>query len=176
MQSTDPRIIPIYRDSPPLDLPPRSTLWTVGWLVTGMLAILAFGLLVLPLFALGQTPALPDTSSGEAILTALLAALSAGDWRYVAVLAVIALTYVVRRYGPSLPWVGQYLVSSRAGAITALVLALVTGLAPPILGWAPWSVRLVLDVLLAGLAAIGGWVGARRILGLPAPDPVQPAA
>jgi hypothetical protein len=45
----------------------------------------------------------------------------------------------------------------------------VTGLAPPILGWVPWSARIVLDVLLAGFASIGGWVGVRRIVGVAPP-------
>jgi hypothetical protein len=128
-----------------------------------LLAVAALVVLAFPLVALGQ---LPDPAQTDAFLDAFVKAVAAGDWRYVAVLAVLGLTALVRRFGPSIPVVGPYLVSSRAGALTALVLALVTGLAPPILGWVPWSVRIVLDVLLAGFASIGGWVGVRRILGV----------
>lgn len=120
--------------------------------------------LALPFLALAQ--ALPDPAQTDAFLDTFVRAVASGDWRYVAVLAVLGLTFLVRRFGPSIPIVGPYLVSSRAGAVTALVLALVTGLAPPILGWVPWSVRIVLDVLLAGFASIGGWVGVRRIVGV----------
>lgn len=127
--------------------------------------------LALPLLVLAQG-ALPDPAASDAFLETLLAAIAKGDWRYVAVLAVIFLTYAIRRWGPSIPRVGAYLTSSRAGAITALVLALVTGLAPPILGWVPWSARIVADVLLSGFAAIGGWVGVRRVIGA-APPVVQ---
>jgi hypothetical protein len=125
-----------------------------------LLAVAALVVLAFPLVALGQ---LPDPAQTDAFLDAFVKAVAAGDWRYV---AVLGLTALVRRFGPSIPVVGPYLVSSRAGALTALVLALVTGLAPPILGWVPWSVRIVLDVLLAGFASIGGWVGVRRILGV----------
>jgi hypothetical protein len=129
-----------------------------------MRLMLVLSLVFLPVLALAQ---LPEAGS-DAFLNALLDAIAKGDWRYVAVLAVIGLTYLVRRYGPSLPRVGPFLATSRGGAIVALVFALVVGLAPPFLGWVSWTPRIVLDVLLNGFASIGGWVGVRRIVGVSA--------
>lgn len=134
--------------------------------------------LIIPLAALAQV-ALPDPTNGDAFVQALVAAVTSGNFRYAAVLGVVGLTFLVRLYGPRLPKVGVYLASSRAGAITALVMALLTALAPALAGFVPWSAKLAGDALMYGFAAIGGWVGVRRIVGAAPPavasEPVQPA-
>ncbi len=123
---------------------------------------------IIAVTALAQVP---DPANTDAFLDALVKALASGDHRYAAVLVVIGATFLVRQFGPSIPVVGPYLVSSRAGAITALVLAVVTALAPPLIGWVAWSPRIVLDALLYGFGAIGGWVGVRRIVSAPSTAP-----
>ena len=116
-----------------------------------------------------------DPSQSDAFLDAIAAAISSGDYKWAAVLGIVGLTALVRQFGPKIPGkVGLFLATSRGGAITALVLALVMALAPAIGGKAPWSPLLVKDALLLGFAAIGGWVGVRRIVGA-APPPVVPA-
>lgn len=127
--------------------------------------------ILIPLATMAQ--AIPDPATGDAFVQALVAAVTSGNFRYAAVLGVVGLTFVIRVYGPRLPKVGPYLATSRAGAITALVLALLTTLAPALAGFVPWSVKLVGDAFIYGFAAIGGWVGVRRIIGVvPAPAPV----
>lgn len=128
-----------------------------------------FALLIVPALALAQ--AVPDPSSTDAFLGAMVQAVAAGDWKWLAVLAVIGLTFAVRKYGTKLPGaVGSFLATSRGGAVTALVFALVCALAPAIAGKVPWSVALVKDAVLLGFTAIGGWVGVRRIAGTAAPE------
>lgn len=51
--STDPRYIPVYRELFPFDRPRRPSLWTAAWLLAAVIAILAVGLLLLPLFRVG---------------------------------------------------------------------------------------------------------------------------
>ena len=61
--------------------------------------------LALPFLALAQ--ALPDPAQTDAFLDTFVRAMASGDWRYVAVLAVLGLTFLVRRFGPSIPIVGR---------------------------------------------------------------------
>lgn len=132
--------------------------------------LMLIAVFLVPGLVLAQT--LPDPGS-DGFVDFLIDAVSRGDYRYAAVLAVIGLTFLARTYGSRLPGaLGEFFTSSRGGAILALLLALLTGLAPPLLGWVPWSVRVVFDALMAGFAAIGGWTGARRLFGV-VPAPAQ---
>lgn len=129
--------------------------------------------LLFPIIALAQV-AIPDPATGDAFVQAIVAAVTSGNFRYAAVLGVIGLTFLVRLYGPRIPGIGKYLVSSRAGAVTALVLALLMALAPALAGFVAWSPKIIGDALLYGFGAIGGWVGVRRIVGaVPAEAPVS---
>ena len=122
--------------------------------------------LLCPALALAQ--AVPDpTTASDAFFDMLARAVAGGDWKLVAVLAVIGLTFLAKTYGSKIPGaLGTFLASSRGGAILALVLSLLVALAPAIAGKAPWSINLVRDALTLGLGAIGGWVGVRRLLGV----------
>lgn len=51
--STDPRYVPVYREPAPLEVPRQSSPWAAAWLLAAVIAILAVGLLLLPLFRVG---------------------------------------------------------------------------------------------------------------------------
>lgn len=123
-------------------------------------------LVVLPLFALAQT-AIPDPSNTDAFLQAIVDAITGGQWRAVVVLAAVGGVYLLRTFGTKIPGkVGEFLASNRGGAVLALLFAVVSGLGTMVLAGKAITFKAVLDVLLLGFTAIGGWVGVRRLLGL----------
>jgi hypothetical protein len=121
------------------------------------LGILAFMVMV-PVIVLGQVVASPDDPG--AFFTAIVAAIQGGQWRVVAVLGVVALVWAAKRYG-SKWW--PFLGTSRGGALLALVAGVVSTFGPALVAGTPFSVKLLLDALLLGVTAAGGWVVVRRL-------------
>lgn len=127
---------------------------------------LIVAVLVVPLLALAQA-VLPDPSNTDAFLQAIVDAITGGQWRAVVVLVAVGAVYALRAGGTKLPGkLGAFLASSRGGAVLALLFAVVSGLGALVLAGKAITLKSVLDVLLLGFTAIGGWVGVRRILGM----------
>lgn len=94
-------------------------------------------------------------------------AVKGGNWRLVAVLASIGAIYVLRKYGSKIPGkVGEFLATSRGGAILAIVFGFLVGLGSAVLAGQTITLSVVVDVLMFAFTTIGGWVGVRRILGI----------
>lgn len=122
--------------------------------------------LILPLLAVAQAT-LPDPSNTDAFLDAIVQAITGGQWRAVVVLVAVGAVYALRVGGTKLPGkVGAFLATSRGGAVLALLFAVVSGLGAMVLAGKAITLKSVLDVLLLGFTAIGGWVGVRRLLGM----------
>lgn len=121
---------------------------------------------VLPMLALAQAT-IPDPANTDAFLQAIVDAITGGQWRAVVVLAAVGAVYLLRTFGTKIPGaVGTFLGSNRGGAVLALLFAVVSGLGAMVLAGKAITFKAVLDVLLLGFTAIGGWVGVRRLLGL----------
>ena len=114
---------------------------------------------LLPFVALAQA-ADPGIDPGGFLLE-IVTAIQGGDWRAVAVLAAIGLTWAAKRYGAK-AW--PFLGTARGGAALALVLGVIGTLVPAVAGGAPLTLKLGIDALLFGLTSIGGWVGVRRLI------------
>ena len=127
--------------------------------------LLFAAIVVLPILVLAQVPdpgADPDT-----FIKALVSALAGGQWKVAGVLGAIGGIYLLRTFGTKIPGaVGAFLGTSRGGAFLALLATLVVGLGAALVAGTPITVNLVLGVLTTAFAAIGGWVGVRRLLGL----------
>jgi hypothetical protein len=88
------------------------------------------------------------------------------------VLVLIALVYAVYRWGTEaarslgLMRLSSALASDRAGAIEALALSVLGAVATAAVAGRPVTASLILTALGIGLKAIGGYVGARKILGI----------
>lgn len=129
-------------------------------------AVLLIAVLAVPLLALAQAT-IPDPSNTDAFLQAIVDAITGGQWRAVVVLVAVGAVYALRSGGTKLPGkLGVFLASSRGGAVLALAFAVVSGLGALVLAGKAITLKSVLDVLLLGFTAIGGWVGVRRLLGL----------
>jgi len=124
-----------------------------------VIVLALFALFVaVPVIVLGQVVASPDDPN--AFFGAIVTAVQGGQWRVVAVLAVVALVWAAKRWG-STYW--PFLGTSRGGALLALAAGLVSTLGPALVAGTPFSLKLLLDALLLGVTAAGGWVVVRRL-------------
>jgi hypothetical protein len=123
---------------------------------------------LLPFAALAQL-ADPGTDPSSFLL-AIVKAIQGGDWRGLAVLVAIGVTWAVKKYGAKAwPW----LATRRGGTALALFLGVVGTLIPAFAGGAPFTLKLALDALLFGFTSMGGWLGLRNMVwGEPEPKPI----
>lgn len=102
-------------------------------------------------------------------------AITTGNWRHVAALALILVTMLVRRFQKKLP---KVLRGDRGGVITVFVLSLLGAVGHTALAGASFgSLDLWETAALIALEAIGGFVGVKRLLwpkDEPEPEP-EPA-
>ena len=103
--------------------------------------------------------AIPDPSEVDAFASLLWKAAQQPDKSFAVLLALIALVSVLRRFLPVMQ-------TDRAGAVAALVLAMLGGLATALASGRPLDLPLVATAIGIGLKAIGGYVGVRKLLGL----------
>jgi hypothetical protein len=113
-----------------------------------------------PLFVLAQVAADPGTDPSSFLL-AIVTAIQGGDWRGLAVLVAIGVTWAAKKYGAK---VWPFLGTARGGAALALFLGIVGTLVPALAGGAHITTKLLIDSVLFGLTSIGGWVGVRRLI------------
>lgn len=100
----------------------------------------------------------PTPEDPAAFVAILLEAVAAKNWVLVGALAVMALTWALRRWAP-IPW----FQTDRGGAVLVLATALAGTFATALLGGAPLSLGLVLTALVVGLSAAGGYGVIRKI-------------
>ncbi|HSN91492.1 MAG TPA: hypothetical protein VLS93_09705 [Anaeromyxobacteraceae bacterium] len=123
-----------------------------------MRPVLILSLLVLPVLVLAQVVPSPDDPN--AFIEAIVAAVQGGDWRAVAILAVIGVVALARRFGGAwVPW----LRTARGGALLALAGGIVSTLGPALFSGGI-TLSALLNGLINGVAAAGGWVVARRLI------------
>ncbi len=109
-----------------------------------------------------EAPVDPEQNLG-AYLGRLFEAVKSGEWLLAAALAVIGLTWALRRWGAKLiPWLG----TDRGGVVVAGVSAFALGLANAGIAGKPVDVTLVVTALEVALLAMGGWAGIRKLLGI----------
>jgi hypothetical protein len=99
----------------------------------------------------------------QATLTALYSAIQGRQWALVGVLAVVALVYAARTWGGTLlPW----LRSDRGGAALALLAGIFGALATALLSGTALTPLVVLDGVVLGIGAAGGYSVVRKLLGI----------
>jgi hypothetical protein len=130
-----------------------------AWRYAGVIALIVAFVLLTPVVVFGQTP--DPGADPSSFLLAIVAAIQGGDWRGLAVLVAIGVTWAAKKYGAKVwPWLG----TARGGATLALVLGFTGTLVPALAGGASITPKLVIDGVLFGLTSIGGWVGVRRLI------------
>lgn len=83
-----------------------------------------------------------------------LSAVQSGNWRMVAMLVVMMVVYLLRRFGPSKwPW----LKSDAGGAVLALGAGFVGSLVNAVAAHSALSLQLLLTALQVAVGAAGGW-------------------
>jgi hypothetical protein len=122
-----------------------------------LLALFAF--VLFPVLALAQ---LADPGADpSSFLLEIVKAVQGGDWRGLAVLVAIGVTWAVKKWGAQLwPW----LATRRGGTALALFLGVVGTLVPAFAGGAHFSLKLAIDALLFGFTSMGGWLGLRNLV------------
>lgn len=140
-----------------LSRPERSHLATAA-IVFGVVAVAAL-ILMIPFYAFGQVP--DPGADPSSFLLQIVTAIQGGDWRGLAVLVAILVTWAAKKYGAK-AW--PFLGTARGGALLALFLGVAGTLIPAAAGGAPFTLKLCIDALLFGLTSIGGWVGVRRLI------------
>ncbi len=114
---------------------------------------------ILPVAALAQL-ADPGTDPSSFLL-AIVTAIQGGDWRGLAVLVAIGVTWAAKKYGAKAwPW----LATRRGGTALALLLGITGTLIPAFAGGAHLTLKLAIDALLFGLTSMGGWLGLRNLV------------
>jgi hypothetical protein len=120
-----------------------------------------FALVVFPVLALAQAAGIPDPSNLEEFAKLLFTAVSAGQWKLVAALALVALVWAVRRYGGKLwPW----LLTDSGGAWTLVVTTLIGAVALALYTGTPVTLPVLWTALLAAAATGGGYALVRKLL------------
>lgn len=121
--------------------------------------LLALFVFLVPLSALAQT--LPSPDDGMSLLSAVFQAVSSGQWRLVAALAVIAVAFVLRNVlAKKVAW-----FSTKAGGyVISYTVSLAIVLAPVIQSGQSWSWKLALSLLSLALTAAGGYEALREVL------------
>jgi hypothetical protein len=120
-------------------------------------------LLLTPVFVFAQIPD-PGADAG-AFFQTLLGAIAKGQWRIVAILVAIGVVYLLRQSATRLPGaLGDFFKSSRGGAVTALLGGVVTALAGLLIGGGPVNVGVLINGIVLGIGAAGGWNVLRRLI------------
>src|SRR5512133_2455912 len=132
--------------------------WLQSVALAGFLFLVA-ALIIIPAAALGQVPD-PGVDPSSFLLQ-IVTAIQGGDWRGLAVLVAVLVTWAAKRYGAKVwPW----LATRRGGTALALVLGIAGTLLPALAGGAPITLKLGIDALLFGLTSMGGWLGLRNLV------------
>lgn len=119
-------------------------------------------LLSIPIVAFAQVaagdPTLPEITK---VFAAFVAAIKAGQWPMVAVLALVAVVWGLRTFGGKwIPW----LTTSEGGTVLAFLTALAATLGAAALGGTSITWGLVGTAFVAAFTAMGAWTGVRRLL------------
>lgn len=125
-------------------------------------------LVALPMLALGQDVPPPAADLDPMVLLkAFVDAIQHGQWPVVAVVVLVALTWVLRKVGTKwIPWLG----TSEGGSVLALLTAVAATLgAAALVPGATITWPLVGSAIAASFAAAGGWTLVRRLLRLLVP-------
>ncbi|AGC44588.1 hypothetical protein MYSTI_03276 [Myxococcus stipitatus DSM 14675] len=108
-----------------------------------------------------ESPGIPDPSRIEEFARLVFDAVTSRNWALVASLAVVAVVYVLRRFGGTrIPW----LASSRTGAVLALLVAVAGAVGNALLAGTPFTWGLLLKALGIGLGAAGGFSVLKALL------------
>lgn len=115
---------------------------------------------------------LPDPSSDlGGYIQSALDSLKAGNYRLLLALALMGLIFGARKLAEKLGW--AWIGTDRGGTITALVTGVVATLAASIATGAQINIWLLVDGLVAGITAIGGYAAIKKLL---SPSDAAPAA
>lgn len=101
-----------------------------------------------------------------------LDAVKTGNWKLTLILALVLIIWGVRKYGSKLAavpvkWVaaiGKFIASDRGGAVLAMVAGVIGSVAAYMVGGANLTPKVLLDGLLLGFTAAGGWVVMKKII------------
>lgn len=100
------------------------------------------------------------------VLAAFVNAIKSGQWPLAAVLGFVAAIWALKRVGTKfIPWLG----TSEGGTALAMLTTIGSVLGAAALGGVPITWSLVGKAAATGFSAIGGYVGARRLLRVLAP-------
>jgi hypothetical protein len=153
-------------DIEPLQHPRETTIARVArCLGFGLVVVAAMlvGLVLLAGVAHGQEPGAVAGPELDVLglLRAFVGAIQTGQWPVAVVLGLVVAVYVLKKVGGRwIPW----LATSEGGTVLALATATASTLGAAALGGVPITWALAWKAAAAGFAAIGGYVGARRVL------------
>lgn len=137
--------------------------------LTLVLAVAVLSLAVFPVFA----QVVPDPGAdGGAFFNQLVAAVASGDYRLVAILAAVGAVFLLRQFATRIPGaVGAFFKTKRGGALTALLGGVVTALAGLLIGKGPINVGLIVNGIVLGIGASGGWNVVKDLIWSDGPRP-----
>jgi len=99
----------------------------------------------------------------------MLRAIQTDNWKLLGLLIIIAAVWLVRQFGGK-KW--AVLRTDRAGAITVLIMGTAGAIATAIGAGADFSPKLILNGLMMGVSAAGGWPVLKKLI---APSDKKPA-
>ena len=105
----------------------------------------------------------------------LARSIQSGKWQAVAALVAIAVVFVLRKFATKIPGkVGVFFGTNRGGAVLALIGGVVTALAQIVLSGQSLDVNILINGIVLGVTAAGGWTLVRRLIWGDAPPPAYP--
>lgn len=104
-----------------------------------------------------------------AFVEAIVDSAKAGNWRALAALGLVLVIWAVRRYGTR--W-WDWLGTDKGGAALVLVIGILSQLAVVIFGKDPLGWKTIVNGIVLGFTAAGGWTVMKKLLPSAEPDPV----
>jgi len=119
---------------------------------------------------------LPDPGSDPGgFFSEFAGAIQAGKWQAVAALVAIAVVFVLRKFATKIPGkAGVFFGTNRGGAVLALIGGVVTALAQIVLSGQSLDLNILINGIVLGVTAAGGWTLVRRLVWGDSPPPAYP--
>ncbi len=145
---------------------PVSTLPGAGLLEPGAVTVDAGPVVpISPTISAGTAPAsvvpYDPSANPSGFFSSLWSSIKGGQWRLIAMLVLVGLVWLARTIGGKLvPW----LKTDRGGALLAILAGILGALASLAIAGAKFTPQVLIDGVMAGFTAAGGWTVAKKIL------------
>lgn len=106
--------------------------------------------------------ALPSPDTPSDFIANVVDSVKGGNWRALAALGIVVLVWATRKFGAKY-W--DFLGTDKGGAALVLFAGILSQIAVVIFGHDPLSVKTIINGVVLGFTAAGGWVVVKKAFG-----------